>query len=334
MVLFFVFFLTGGPAVAAEMPAAPESVVVAPMAELSPPWSMRASLSVPMRGFEIRAGGGSEETQDPLRSVSYVPAPSLEGSLQLAYRGLGLRFDRTLAAANLGGGPEAVSSTRNETWHFDFLWENTLYEIGWQQMKGLETDTSAAQTGGRRIARPDLEYRSFGGRVVTGIPFGSDTVNSLANFYARAEKPAGGLSGDLLFSAEFSQQVMAGSRPFIPEERRDIFGTASSLSKLDASGLGLGAGVGLTALMGGQSYFSLAALLGASYNVSYAEYAEGRENVSDWGTFADVRMSVRWIFERHEFGVKLLVNHWGVAAKESRLGGMDALLGANYGVTF
>lgn len=322
-------------AVETEGPVAPavaESSL--PLAAPSP-WRLEASVALPFRGFGVQAGTDDETAQDPRRQVSYMAPANLEGTVQIGYRGLGVRFDRTLAAAKLGEG-ERVSSSRsvNEAWHFDLMWENSLYEIRTQRVKGMQTDLSLDGTSSLMVARPDLEYRSFGGRVISGLPFGADTVNSLGNFYATGVAPNSGLSVDLLFSAEVSQQSIAASSPFIPVERQAVFGRGSTLSKLEASGLGLGVGGGLTVPMDARSYFSMAALLGGNYNLTKAEDENGREDVSGWGIFMDARMSVQWLFGPHQAGVRFGVDSWNVAAKESSLTGTDGALAVNYGLRF
>ena len=101
-------FSEDSPALTAPFPSAAEDH----------PWLLKAGVAVPFRGFQL-------ETSDPkvlpsLKSFSYMPSPSLEGSAQIAYQGLGFRYDRTLAAASLDSKTGAPASVSEEA-RFDFL---------------------------------------------------------------------------------------------------------------------------------------------------------------------------------------------------------------------
>jgi hypothetical protein len=292
-------------------------------------WHFESTTSLPFRGFEIQTGDPS--SPDPLHSLSYSPAPSLEETLFLAYQGFGLAYSRTLFAGEVDG-----RQSVNDGLSFNYLANFDLFEFSLQRLRGLQTEVALdSSLTSRAVGRSDLQYDAFQLKWVRGIPlWGADQPNSLANFYTQALIPEGDLSVDLLYSVEGSHEAVAGDAPFVPKERAPAFGTASTLSKVSSTGLGAGVGMGFTALMGGRSYFSLAGLLGGNYNRSTAYYSGEAKNVSGFGLYANARMAVRYLFGSQELGFRLTMDSWQIPAEEARIAAMDAEMALTYGVSF
>jgi hypothetical protein len=224
--------------------------------EGAPGWRFESTTSLPFRGFELQTGDSANP--DPLRSLSYSPAPSLEETLFLSYLGFGLAYSHTLFAGEVGG-----RKSVNDGFCFSYLALFDLFEFSLQRLRGLQTEVPLDASSFRKtIGRSDLQYDGFQLKWVRGIPlWGAEQPNSLANFYTQALIPEGDLSVDLLYSVEGSHETVLGKAPFVPAERASYFGAASTLSRVSSTGLGAGAGMGFTALMGGRSYFSIAGLL-------------------------------------------------------------------------
>ncbi len=302
-------------------------------------WNLDATLGVPIRGFNVQTGAKEPETQDPLNSVSYSPSPSLEGTVFLSYRDLGFSYRHTLAAASLDlerGLPASV----NEEYRFSLLLERHLFELSRQNLIGLQTSLVTDQSGmPKSLARPDIVYTDWRAKWMGGLPiWGAQRPNSLANFYTEAELESDQIfSFDLLYGVQLMEQKISASSPFIPIERQAAFGAGVSLREVSSKGLGAGAGPGLTVLMGRKSYFSMAALVGGSYNISQAAYSNRQEDISGFGTFASVRLSARWVFgnQSHQsVGFRLLADSWIIPAKEEEVSSSDSMMSVNYGVNF
>lgn len=316
--------------------------VVVPEASQNPTernWETDATISVPFRGFEVQTGAKDAQTQDPLGSVSYSPSPSLEGSIFLSYKSLGFNYRHTLAAASLDS-DKGLPASVNEEFRFSLFLERNLFEFSRQNLVGLQTDIETNNSGvKKRIARADISFSDWRARWIGGLPiWGADRPNSLANFYSQAEIDSGQeVSVDLLYEVELMQQKISASSPFVPQERRAVFGTGATLREVSSTGLGAGVGPGFTALMHGKSYFSIAGLLGGNFNISKAHYADREEDVSGFGAFISARMSVQWVFgheDNQNLGIRLLVDSWTIPTKEEKIASSDAALSLNYGVKF
>lgn len=342
--VFSAFFLISGTAHSAENSSGEleKLTLTTPVAYSEPSeknWTISPKFNVPFRGFEIQTGAIKTQTQDPLNSISYSPSPSLEGEIFLAYKDLGFTYRHTIAAGSLDSDKGLPAST-NEEFRFSLFLDRQLFEASKQRLVGLQTDINIDNSGiKQRIARPDISYSDMRLRWIYGLPvWGAERPNSLANFYTNAEIPRGNdVSVDLLFGTEITQQKIIGSSSFIPLERKATFGAASDLSEVSSAGLGLTGGLGLTALMSGKSYFSIAGLLGGNYNISRAQYGNDIENVSGFGALASARMSVKVIFgakEDQSLGFKLFLDSWMIPAKESKVASSDAAMSVYYGANF
>lgn len=302
-------------------------------------WFISPTISIPFRGFDIQTEAKNPQTQDPLTSISYSPSVSLEGALSLSYKEFGFTYRHTLTSASLGQNANAPSS-KNEEFRIGFLFENHLFELSTQRLVGLQTQIAIdnAQTKST-IARPDLSFTDTRFRWMYGLPiWGAEQPNSLANFYTSAFIPEGKeFSIDWLFGAEAIQQKISGSTAFIPLERQAVFGSASTLSEVASTGVGVGTGLGFNALMHGKSYFSIAGLLGGNYNLSKARFQDQTDDVSGFGAYMSARMSVQFVFGEHDnqnIGFKLFVDSWTIPAKESKVSSSDAAMSLTYGLAF
>jgi hypothetical protein len=310
-----------------------------PVAEMpETDWKLSTMLSVPFRGFEVQTGPDSE-TIDPLGSISYSPSPSLEGAFRLTYRNLGFTYRHTLAAGSLSA-DNTASESINQEYRLGLFLSNHLFEVTRQRISGMQTSLVVEGSDfNQTIARPDIKYTDTRLRWMYGLPIlGADKANSLANFYTEAEIDSSNeLSFDVLFSVEAVQQRIGGDSPFVPRERQARYGSGSSLTSVESSGLGAGLGFGMTAHMGGKSYMSLAAILGASYNLSDANYADRSVDISGAGAFLSARMSVQHVFgpyNRHNVGVRLNLDSWSIPAQENRVVSTSGALSLNYGIGF
>ncbi len=303
------------------------------------PWKINSTLITQNQGFQVQTEGKDPQTKDPLGSINYSTSPSLEGAITLSYHNFGFTYRHTLISPQLTGNRESEKS-RNEELRFNLFFDRHLFEFSRQNAVGLETNLEINKSGlSKNISRPDISYSDLRARWVYGLPLTSATQpNSLANFYGHAEiDKEEEFSVDILISSEASQQQISGASSFIPIERQSVFGRGSSLSGVSATGLGLAAGAGLTVLMGGQSYFSMATLVGGNYNVSRASFADRDEDASGFGLFVNVRTSVQFTFgegNHHSLGFKLLLDSWSIPARDTNVASNTAALSMNYGIRF
>lgn len=300
-------------------------------------WKFNSTVTLPFRGFEIQTRAKDSQTQDPLGSISYSPSPNLEGQVYLSYKNFGFTYSRTLAAASLDSTRNMPASI-NDGYKFSFLLSDNLFELTQQNLSGMKTNVSVDGDAEKTIARSDIELSDTRFRWVYGMPlWGADQANSLANFYSHASILKGDTSLDLLTSIELVKQEIAGSTPFIPAERQATFGTGSTLSKISSYGMGAGAGVGFTALMRGESYFSIGGLLGGNYSFSKAEYSSQIESSNGLGFYANAWMSVQFVFgstNRQNLGFKLAHNDWSIPAQDNKVNSHDSSMSLNYGLFF
>lgn len=302
-------------------------------------WYISSTFIIPFRGFGIQTEAKNSQTQDPLDSISYSPSPSLEGALSLGYKEFILTYRHTLTSSSLDQNTDAPSS-QNEEFRIGFLLFNQLFEFSSQRLVGLETQINLDNTQTKKnIARPDMSFTDNRLRWMYGIPiWGADQANSLSNFYTSASTPKNNkYSYDWIFGSEVIQQKISGSNAFIPFERKATFGTASTLSEVSTLGVGLGTGIGFTAMMQEKSFFSIAGLLGGNFNASKATFQDTIENVSGFGLYMSARMSVQFAFGEHNnqnLGFKLYVDSWSIPAKENNIFSTDAAMSLAYGINF
>ncbi len=302
-------------------------------------WAIDATTSVPFRGFNIQTGSQDPQTQDPLGSISYSPSPSLEGSLFLSYKNYGFSYRHTLAAADLDT-KTGLPPSMNEEYRFNLFLDRHLFELSHQHLVGMATEIDTDKKGvSTHIARPDIAFNDYRARWMSGVAlWGADKPNTLANYYDSAEMSAGSdVSVDLLYQAQVMQQRLSADSPFIPEQRKAVFGMGASLRDVSSTGLGAGVGGGVTVKMYSKSFFSLAGLIGGNFNVTKAAYNDHEEDASGFGSFLSARMSVRWVFGRNDsqnMGVRLLVDSWMIPVRDEKVASTDSAISLNYGARF
>jgi hypothetical protein len=264
---------------------------------------LKVELGVIANAFAFQLKTPKEATP---HTANFDPNVGSRTSLGIGYRNL----SASLSTANPTRPEDDLNYGTSTSTDFQFrFYGKRTYEFSYQAYSGYyiknsgDLDQSYANVPAK-IQRPDISTRNTSFNLFWN--FNEEDYSLAVGLGQNGIQKEGGWANFAIFSA--SDSDIRGDSPLIPAVASSLFGSLSSLEKVQRQLYALGYGIGGVLTAGGVYATGLVAA-GAGYQKVKADYGSGQvQELSGTGSFATLRLGLGHNGEKHIFGLQAIMD--------------------------
>jgi Domain of unknown function (DUF4421) len=321
---------------------------------LEQPVTLGATLGFPNHLFSLGVLGAGD---DRLKNIDYSPPQVSDLTLTAGYGVALLSWSFPMPQSSQGR--QTYGKTKYNDFKFELGSERAAASLYFQSFSGFYTDLngntgnfarigsgsgSSASSGTEEsfggssaappdiLKRPDIRSKHYGTIGWYAIPLGSEGAQAFdISFKTLPRRPHPGFDWNLIGNALVDRATVNGSSPLVPEKKAQLFGRGASLTGVDLTTAGVGAGVaGSYVFDSGAYYLDGLFLYGGGAQRQRTQFTDDFRWTTAYADNVNLRFGLNYKTEWSEAGLHFWVNTLGSRVSDLRFNSSNMALELSY----